>query len=758
MSASRVGGVRKVEIRVGVEIGIDDIRFVEVVGVFTWRDEEAVVLPRLFEFGKNLLVGVVGIEPVVSESTLGRVAASGEVHTDETSVGGVTQTLEQHHGGTFGHTSVAIGDHGLLGTIPIGAASLGIVNDIVGTTGVTIAENHGVENLDAVLGTKHGQDLMKSEDGLLQRRATEREHGVSDRLRERAAVTIAVGFVQREREQIAAVRDELTIVTRRGEEVKHVKRLEQVADVAIGVVVGIELLGTFGVVAVLEPNTIGESVEIERNVGATTEHGERDRLLDSGKQIVLHRTRPVENDHEPVVLATVDDSVLGEDILGPLVVDHLDRVETPGLGDVGATMFVRSLTHLELLDEIVHGRLLVVHELVTQGVLRRERVPMIGEHTSIHLAVVIAIPRRHHHVVDRIGRHDDAIHVHARQINDPGLVCVVPRSLRLGVVERSLRGRFEHTLAGVATSGSVRTVLLLTIGGTVGLLITIIITVATSGDNQVRLGVGHLLLLFESVLIQITRDIDDILPRLSVGKTIDERSLGVVEHRNVEDAEDAQLEVQIETIQNAHLRHTALIGDLEDVHVVQLLVAGGEVTLESGILRLDETLDAGVFDDVDHGHGVARIVGVDVHGCLEMESIVRNGRVGEQGVCDLVSDEHVVQARRHVLPLRQREDAVHHVERSSMGTVKMPHTDVLGGKETSERGDRVVVVGVVHACIIADPQGGATPLFDIRGRFPKSLWLWDLRLIVPITGDLGDFFGLFLPNTGQRACIGTWMW
>ena len=261
----------------------------------------------------------------------------------------------------------------------------GIANHVVavGAAGsVTIREKNGVENLAVGTATKLGQHPVQGGECFVQWRATEiqpcgRTYCMGFELTIGLSSSVGITLCECDAVQNTAGVDELTLVRGGGQEVDH-HHVAHLADVCVLVrsrqdvrsVPEVDWLGRGICVVPVRVHLVGaiaECVQFEWNVGFAAEHGKSDRLLDSGFEVLVHGTGPVHDDDEPVVLAIGDDLVLGEDVFGPPVVDHLDGVKAAALLNAGTTMLVCCLSHLELLDEVVHGGLLTTHELVTLG-------------------------------------------------------------------------------------------------------------------------------------------------------------------------------------------------------------------------------------------------------------------------------------------------------------------------------------------------------------------------------------------------------
>ena len=122
--------------------------------------------------------------------------------------------------------------------------------------------------------------------------------------------------------------------------------------------------------------------------------------------------------------------------------------------------------------------------------------------------------------------------------------------------------------------------------------------------------------------------------------------------------------------------------DPENVIFGELTVGIDEVSAEARKLRLDQALDAGVFDYVEEvtaGAGVVLAAGNTVRGICPFGAL---GSV--EGVADLVTDEHIVHGIGHVLPHGQAQYAALGVEVCGFGLGVVDDRDVLRGHSTGE--------------------------------------------------------------------------
>ena len=87
-----------------------------------------------------------------------------------------------------------------------------------------------------------------------------------------------------------------------------------------------------------------------------------------------------------------------------------------------------------------------------------------------------------------------------------------------------------------------------------------------------------------------------------------------------------------------------------------------------------------------------------------------------QGVRHFVTDQHIVQTVRHILPDWQGKNSVLEIEGSSLGGWIMHNREILGSEETREDGFRVA-----HAYIVPYPAPKATHMEDIS-QIVDKMW------------------------------------
>lgn len=81
-----------------------------------------------------------------------------------------------------------------------------------------------------------------------------------------------------------------------------------------------------------------------------------------------------------------------------------------------------------------------------------------------------------------------------------------------------------------------------------------------------------------------------------------------------------------------------------------------------------------------------------------------------------VTDQHIVQTVRHILPDWQGKNSVLEIEGSSLGGWIMHNREILGSEETREDGFRVA-----HAYIVPYPAPKATHMEDIS-QIVDKMW------------------------------------
>ncbi len=247
------------------------------------------------------------------------------------------------------------------------------------------------------------------------------------------------------------------------------------------------------------------------------------------------------------------------------------------------------------------------------------------------------------------------------------------RSLRLGLAP-AIPGLIAHGLAQVLTKfvgctalSAVPVHLLVLL---LALVLKHLVEVVGNGNNVI-VGLGNL------------NAVDDPLLRCGDG--------------NIQQTEGAELEVEVDLVNDAHFREIGSV-DLEDVKGENLLVACVEVTTASGEPLLDEPFDAGILNDIEASliAALVQLAGLRIGNRLHVDF-----RRSEQRMGNLMRDEHIAQDIRH-FPVGQRQDAGLKVEGCRLCAIIEGDKDVLRSESAGKHGGRNgngVGIEVSHGCV-----------------------------------------------------------
>ena len=139
----------------------------------------------------------------------------------------------------------------------------------------------------------------------------------------------------------------------------------------------------------------------------------------------------------------------------------------------------------------------------------------------------------------------------------------------------------------------------------------------------------------------------------------------------------AQLEVQVQAVDERHLADRLVVQFAEHIGLQQEVVALAVVTGEAGVLGLDESFDASVLNDVDvlASHLLVRFLGVRASQFVGQADPPVNRSV--QRVAHLMGEQQVVHLLRHASPVRHIQHTGLGVEPSVLGLGIEQHGDVL---------------------------------------------------------------------------------
>ena len=645
------------------------------------------------------------------------------------------------------------------------------------TGGVAIREEHGVNDLQPIVLAELGHDLHRSNNRLVKRRAAQTQAT-------RQSVVVSTIVLRRcDCEQILHRLLELIRAHLGREEVQQTEHMELRVLV---LVLRVPLLGIHGGFVVIQlgeiflDHTTSERIDLERNVATTAEQSDLHELLDGIKQSRPHRTRPVDEHDESVVLTFTHNRVAAEDVVGDLVVHHANGVKHTRLGDRGALRSIGGLAEIELLrHQRNHGRRISSELLVLLLRIAEQLVVHIHRRVDKSGAVI-----RQNLLNLRVGD-DDVVRVAGRQIEvlilrttlvGHLLDCFVKLLLRGGCRSGRVVLHLVSTLAGRRTRGlrSLLVLLVVAIGALTGTLLVavrrivrltgvrigavrciavVLIVAATHGDLRgfavlasvsialFALGGRFLLLLLcflleaRLVLPNVADDALHIVKGTASVDALDERLLNGRE-LNTRVHASTHLVLKVDAVDERQLVDVAAL-DTEEVIGDELLIRLVEVAAHTGELLLHQLLDAGVLHDV---HVDLSDFGVRRTGDLfrsttprALHLVIRIAVRREQRVTDFVTNEHIVDLVGHPRPCGKNQDAVLGVERGRAGLGIVLHGDVLAGENARQQilaggvdgaGGRGNGGNSLHRLTLY--QNPVKPA-SLESIFSKSLWDKDLR-------------------------------
>ena len=479
----------------------------------------------------------------------------------------------------------------------------------------------------------------------------------------------------------------------------------------------------------------GERIDFKRNPCTTAELNEHEALLKHTGESGRHGTRPVNEHHQPVILAFRQTSVAAEQILVELVRGNARHVKHASLGDGGALGDLSSLAKLKLLQQqidcpLAAALVLVVHGSHPVELLRFGDRGGVEHGGEIVLGLVQNLSERHNDLAD-IGVNQASRH--RQSIGDVPIGVVSHRSLQVTVevllsdrrrcVAVGGANRVGHRLCGIALLSLIRASravllralnLILTFtrrrgtlalvaltrlrGRSIALLPGITLIVRAVGLLAALGGSGILLFLIVVVALlllaeteQIGRDNSSLIERRASIDASDERLLTGSE-THTDSTDGAQLVVQVDAIRQRERVEIDLL-HAEEILGGEFVVSVHEVTLEARELVLDQALNTSILNHVE------------VERCNAPRGIVAVGRAADhvdcgapavarsvQSVGDLMPDQHIVNAARHRLPFGQIQRSVLEVERCGRSLAVDDDRDVLGGENARHDGRGRVIV------------------------------------------------------------------
>ena len=166
-----------------------------------------------------------------------------------------------------------------------------------------------------------------------------------------------------------------------------------------------------------------------------------------------------------------------------------------------------------------------------------------------------------------------------------------------------------------------------------------------------------LIILIVDEIINVLAQNLDIIVSTSHFTPLDENHLfGSEDHIVVKNR--TNLEMKVHAVNEGKIIDV-LAFNLKHVHFINFLVPVEEVTTQTRIFFLDHALNTSILNDVPNKLGKVHVL-TNLLG--EVNELLRSHSWGVEGMANLMADEHVHQAASHVLPHRERQNALVEVE------------------------------------------------------------------------------------------------
>ena len=710
---------------------------------------------------------------------------AGEEHTHDIRLGDVTQREEQDVGGLsvvidIPTVALFIAEELISGVDGLRLGIDQLAARQVGNRSLTVSQEDRVHDVQLVRFLELRNDLHRSNDGLVKR--STREFPTSVRVEGGSHLVVTRNECAEEHHHLLMLR----AIQTRGEQVEErelvvrTRRLVTLRHHFFGGVLGVVIIhstlphllagdGDVSTGSRIPTASIdtrfkrarGERIHLVGDAHAAAELNENHRLLDDSGETLLHRTAPIHEHDESVVLTFREHGVAAEDVLAVLVVHHANGVKHTRLANGLALGDLRGLAEFELLHEQIDLLLASTHEV---GLLLRRLgddggvvdVPAVLTRSGIrHPLEILALRFDNLLAVD-----DHIVEVAVNQLsrrNDILRVLIALNLLLKVVVEVLLRHRSRRNIRlRVLRTNGARLLLLIVVVAAVSGLLTLLISLLITGLRVITgavtllvatliptrtilrvasvgittrfalLGLIALRLVILAVVARLVRGTVSVLLLLrlvlvlllvAVAEQILRDLCSVSEGSRAVDAANeliflggevdthrtnrTELVVQVDAIRQRQRVHVHAL-DTEEVLVVEFGVRTDEVAAEAGELDLNQTLDARILNDIEVERCSLIRLAASVGGATDLLAGAAPAVCGSvQGVRDLMSDEHVVDDLAHVLPLREQQGAVLQIECSSLHLLIDHDLDVLRSENASHdrlRGVRGVGNGVEGLC------------------------------------------------------------
>jgi len=468
-----------------------------------------------------------------------------------------------------------------------------------------------------------------------------------------------------------------------------------------------------------------ERIDLVRNITTTAEVHKDNHLTQGVRKNISHGARPVNKHDETVVLALLDVRAMKEQIISHLVGMETIHIQNTGGATRSTLVNISRLLHLELLAEQIDRRLRLRAEISQYSLSLCEFDGVILLRIVIALRKIVKLNIHVDTTQNILGRNNSQVQLGLR--NNHGLV----RFLVLALLDKALLNILLHALlshrsvhgfsldglgrnsvrrdrtstldslsAGLLTRGRLRTLLTGTFSAIAArrgvLTIAIRITNLLLVGVRVHLKFHFLHELKLGVTIEILGDLNDLFPSFSSLDAIDELLLIDTELTKID--KRTNLEVKVKSVDELKILGVLAL-KTEHIGLKKFLITKPEVTLGTGILLLNQTLDASILNDVEIQLPDHRVLRTDLLG-LVLPVLVRTaGSV--DSMTNLMGDQHVIQMMGHLLPHGKDKGARSEIKRRSASGVRMHDIEIFGGQKTSEDALRIVSNFVVaHDSIV----------------------------------------------------------
>ena len=418
-------------------------------------------------------------------------------------------------------------------------------------------------------------------------------------------------------------------------------------------------------------------------------------MLDGLDDLVGHGTAPVNQHEEAVILAFRHNFDLTEDVFAPLVVGHLHGVENTSLCTTGTLVSGSGSLLVEQVDHVVHHGFLF---LLQGGVVASSDVARHDSGTDVRIDDFISGDEEVAHSLthDRQGFHfvfaclavDESFHRSVHFLCCFGSLVV---GVSIGSVILSIASRLHRTITfGFAVCLSVLALVL-----TFAVCVSVVITLSIAFGLLVTMSAFATLLTFAlCVTIGSIATVHFLLRQFSkkffckvnnLSKSF--ASIATIIHRHLISGQVGSVEhtlsEQVNVVDGVCFTISNILENVS--HDVRLhpLTTGFVVGTQAGELRLNQSLDANVFDDVDVVLNEASV------GSCGFQFFLPAFKRSVEGMRNFVGHQHVVNVAGHGIPNGQSQNTGVEVERCGFGRCVVNHDEIFSGEKASKNVGRM---------------------------------------------------------------------